>query len=222
MFRINKNFAVFYGILLGDGSLSLINKNMKFITISSSIHDDMPFVKKIILPLLRKLRKKETKFKLRPKYGVIEFNFTDAKLFDFISSLGFSIGKKGIGIKIPKIFYKKNLVKYVIQGFFATDGSLVLTKNPNILYPRLEASSISNSLMKQVCGFFNREGIKCNIYERKAKNWKWNQQYRIQANGRKNLELFIKKIGFINPKHKKRLVKLNMAALGVEPRTPSS
>ncbi len=208
MFKINKNFAIFYGILLDDGSLSLIRRNMKFITISSCIHDDGSFVHEIIVPILRKLRGKETNFKLSPKYGVIEFNFTDAKLFDFMASLGFPIGKKGNTINIPKLFYERNLVKYVVQGYFAADGSLVLTKNPNLLYPRLEASSISKKLMKQICKFFNDSEINCKFYERKTKVWKWKQQYRIQSNGRKNLKIFARKIGFINPKHKERLNRL--------------
>lgn len=190
--------------MLGDGSLSLVNNKKRFITISSCIYDDLPFVEEIISPLLFKLRNKKTNFKYRPSNGVIEFNFTDFRLFDFLSSLGFPIGKKGVNLKIPKIFYDKNLVKYVIKGFFATDGSLVLTKNPNLLYPRLESNSISKPLMLQVSDFFNSKGIVCSIYKRKVNNWKWNQQYRIQSNGRRNLNLFVKKIGFLNPKHKEK------------------
>lgn len=207
MLKINRNFATFYGIMLGDGCLSLINKKKKFISIASCIHDDLPFVEKVILPILKKLRGKETNLKFRPNIGTIELNFTDYKLFDFISSIEFPIGKKGKDIKIPKIFYEQNLIKYILRGYFATDGSLVLTNNNGILYPRIEASSISKELLKQVNDFLNNLGIKCAIYKRKKKEWRWSPQYRIQSNGRKNLKLFVKKIDFINPKHKEKLKK---------------
>ena len=219
--KVNKDFALLYGIMLGDGCLSLINKKRKFLVISSCFYDDMDFVKSIISPLLEKLIGNRVNFKLRPKNGVIEFNFINSILFDFISSFGFPIGKKGIELEIPSVFYKKRLLKYVVKGYFATDGSLVFTKNPNLLYPRLEASSISKKLMEQICKFFNDNGIKCNLYLRKSKNWKWNQQYRIQSNGKVNLRLFNQKIGFLNPKHYRKFEGF-MAALGVEPRTPSS
>lgn len=204
----DESFALLYGIMLGGGCLSKANLKTKFVAISCCIHDDLPFINEIIFLLLKKFRGRETKYKCREKYGVFEFNFSDKDLFDLISSFGFPIEKKGVNLKIPKIFFEKQLVKYVVAGYFATDGSLVLTKNPPYLYPRLEASSISKFLMIQVCDFLKEQGVTCKIYERKSKNWKWSQQYRIQANGRENLSLFIKKIGLVNPKHRERLKKL--------------
>lgn len=35
----------------------------------------------------------------------------------------------------------------------------------------------------------------------KYNNPKWNDLYRIQFNGKKNLEVFRSKVGFCNPKH---------------------
>ena len=41
--KINKNFAVLYGVMLGDGCLSLVHKMKKFISITGNKLDDIPF-----------------------------------------------------------------------------------------------------------------------------------------------------------------------------------
>ena len=44
---INENFALFYGILLGDGCLSKVGK-CRFISISCNFHSDQPFINSIL------------------------------------------------------------------------------------------------------------------------------------------------------------------------------
>ncbi len=205
-----KDLAVLYGILLGDGCLSLVNNTKKFIAITGGIND-LDFFKNIVSPLLLKFRGKETKIKFRKDCRAIEFNFTDKGLFDLISSYGFPIGKKGPNITVPNHFLNKNLMKYIVQGFFATDGSIVLTKNPNKLYPRLELHTISTKLIEQTYEYLLSIGLNGHFYKCKRfcrdPRWKVVQdQYRFQFNGLKNLQLFDKLIGFINPKHKRRFV----------------
>lgn len=200
----DEKFALLVGILLGDGCLSLVKGKKKYIVITCSLDDDLPFFEEIVAPLLEFFRGKKTNIKFRRDCRAIEFNFTDKKLFDLIVSVGFPIGKKGPNLIIPKIFYEKNLLKYIIQGFFATDGSLVLTKNPNKYYPRIESRVIHRYLIKQIHNYLLEIGMKGNHYFCKARpdsRWKVVQdQYRFQFNGEQNLKLFKEKIGFINPK----------------------
>lgn len=206
--KLNKNFAILYGIMLGDGCLTLTCKNKKTIFIAGSIKDDIPFFNNIIKPIINSFIDKEIPIRFRPKIGSINLNFVKNSLFDFITGFGFPVGKKGNRLFIPKQFYERNLVKYVVQGFFATDGSLVLTNNNGTLYPRVEANGIAKDLIKEISIFLNSKGINCRFYEAKRKNhdWKtWQQQYRIQINGKKNLKKFVKVIGFINPKQIERL-----------------
>ena len=44
---IDKDIALLYGILLGDGCLSLVSKK-KFITITGSLDYDLPFFEKVV------------------------------------------------------------------------------------------------------------------------------------------------------------------------------
>lgn len=206
--KLNRNFALLYGVMLGDGCLSLVYGRKKFVAISGSMADDIPFFEKVVKPIIKGLVSKEIPIKFRNKKNTIDLNFVNHSLFDYIARFGFPIGKKGNKLFIPKIFYGKNLVKYAIKGFFATDGSLVLTNNNGTLYPRIEANGISESLIKEISNYLNNKGINCNFYEAKRKDhrWKtWQQQYRLQINGKDNLRKFVKTIGFINPKQIEKL-----------------
>lgn len=209
--EIDKDFALFYGIMLGDGCLSLVRRRMKFVVITGSLDDDLPFFKDVIHPILEKYRGKKTQIKFRKNCRAIEFNFTDKRLFDFIKEIGFPTGKKGDKIFIPQIFYEKGLVNYVVSGFMATDGSLVLTKNPNKYYPRIEAYAICKILLSQIYEYLTLLGMNGGFYKAKrvkdTRVWKHTQEiYRFQFNGAKNLDLFKEKIGFANPKQKEKFV----------------
>jgi hypothetical protein len=90
----------------------------------------------------------------------------------------------------------------------ATDGSLVLTKNHNKYYQRIEVNSISNKLIRQLTDYMSSISMNGNFYLAKRKNLGLNynnqQQYRFQFNGKDNLLLFEELIGFANPKHQKK------------------
>lgn len=208
----DEKFALLYGIMLGDGCLSLVNGKTKSVVITCSFDDDLLFFQKIVSPLLKEFRGKSTNIKFRKDCRAIEFNFSDCKLFDLISSRGFPVGKKGPNLIIPDIFYKNNLLKFIVQGFFATDGSLVLTKNPNKFYPRIEGNGISRGLISQISSYLNQIGLEGKLYDAKRRTIYFGKgacqkQYRLQFNGKKNLLLFNEKIGFVNPKHKLRFDK---------------
>jgi len=208
----NQKFALFYGIMLGDGCLSHYktkdNREIFAISITGSYADDQDFYNKILTPLLKSFGRKSVTIKDRSYAGAIEINFPNKELFDEIHFYGFPIGKKGSNIEIPKYFYDKSLLRYVVAGFMATDGSLVLTKNPNKYYPRIEGNGISSKLIKQVHAYFQVIGMNGSFYLAKRKNFnsKYNvqQQYRFQFNGKDNLLTFNEKINFINPKHQKK------------------
>jgi hypothetical protein len=193
----DSSLAILYGILLGDGCLSNTCNNYA-ISITGNIHDDEPFYNKVVIPIFSKIRGKATKYRKRPKYGKIEINVTDKKMFYFLKSLGFPVGKKLDRIFIPRIFYERKLVKLVISGIFATDGSLVKANNNGTLYPRIEIQSKCFRMLNQIKDYLIENGMKGNVYKN---NNKYGPVYRLEFPGRNNLEKFINVIGFINPKH---------------------
>ena len=87
----------------------------------------------------------------------------------------------------------------------ATDGCLVLTKNPNKYYPRVEATSISENLLREIYQYLIGVGMEGHFYLAKrvhlGKTFPNRANcYRFQFNGKTNLNKFEKEIGFINPK----------------------
>lgn len=208
-----KKVALLFGILLGDGCLSCYypkdRKERRVIAITGNMYDDREFFEKVLVPLLKSLTRNSVRIKKNINAGTIEIHISDRELFIRIKELGFPVGKKGINILVPKYFYEDDLLKYVSQGFFATDGSLVLTKNGNKFYPRIEGNGISESLIRQITDYLNCIGMKGYFYEakRKGRDLRWGQRqqpYRFQFNGKQNLIIFRNLIGFVNPKHEAR------------------
>ena len=208
-----QKFALFYGIMLGDGCLSLYktkDERERFsICITGHAVDDLEFYNRIIVPLLKSFGRKLVSIKTRSDCNAIEVNFPDRELFNRIRSFGFPIGKKGPNISIPRCFFERNLSTLVVAGFMATDGSLVLTKNPNKYYPRLEGNGISEKLIKQIQEYLSSIGMSGAFYLAKRKNVNSfnnnQQQYRFQFNGKDNLLKFKEFVGFVNPKHQLKL-----------------
>lgn len=212
---MDKDFALLYGIMLGDGCIGKYKRKDREngfyynVCITCNANDDWPFINSVVLPLLKRFTGRDIKpRKANPGKNVIQLNFSDKGLFSKLDKTGFPVGKKGTKITIPNIFYKRKLIKYLLQGFFATDGSFFLIKNPNKYYPRLEIQVISKDLLKEFYIYLNNLGIKTHFYmskSNKPKKWKNEfQRYRIQINGKKNLILFRNKVGFVNPKQENK------------------
>lgn len=207
----DKIVAQLYGILLGDGCISKVGYKYYFVSITGNSTDDKKFFKYVI-ELLKALTGKTYPIKKKKGKNAIEINFCNKKLFNFLSSLEFPIGKKGPNLKIPSIF-KEDRYKFIVQGYFATDGCLVITNNNGISYPRIEFSSISKGLLDQVLAYLIEIGMIGKIYlSKKYSNPNWHPIYRIQCNGNKNLEVFRKKVGFINIKHRDKYYKWKNSA----------
>lgn len=209
-----EKFALFYGVMLGDGCLSYYTQKRESgrlreffsVCITGNI-DDAPFYTSVVIPIFKLLINRNVKLKYRKSCSAIDLLISNKKLFDKIQSYGFPVGKKGSNISIPDYFYECNLTRFVVAGFMATDGSLVLTKNPNKYYPRIEGNGISKKLIQQIKEYLSNADLKGSFYLAKRKSRfypNWQQQYRFQFNGKDNLMTFNEKIGFVNPKHQKK------------------
>jgi hypothetical protein len=200
-----KEFALVYGAMLGDGCLSRVGKYHYFVELCGNLKEDFQFLNNMNC-ILSKLRGKSIRIKKRLDQNKAELSCSSKKLFSIFESYDFPVGKKGPDLKITNKL-DSFLYKEIIQGYFATDGCLVLANNNGIMYPRIEFSSISQSLLKQVLSFLLNIGMKGKLYvSHKYKN-QWHDLYRIQFNGMNNLNIFVDCIGFVNPKHIQKLKK---------------
>ena len=86
------------------------------------------------------------------------------------------------------------LGKYVLRGYFDTDGCVAITNNNGTIYPRLEMKIMPSPMKQQLQELLNMYGFKYGVYEIGR------GEVRIQMNGKKQLEKWKKEIGFSNKK----------------------
>jgi hypothetical protein len=199
---MSKDLALFYGILAGDGCLSR-SGGKYFISVCGNLKDDKIFHKNTILPLINRLRSKETKYKEFPKYNKIEFNFSDKTLFTRLSELGFPVGKKiNKNLVLPKSL--EPFVTQFIAGVMATDGSICFRSGKyRTPYPIISVKTKSKTLMDQLFRYLSHLGLNPKLREVKHKGFTCGE-YEIAIYGHENVRKFQNLVGFINPKHEKK------------------
>ncbi|MCF7798381.1 hypothetical protein K9M74_00595 [Candidatus Woesearchaeota archaeon] len=135
--HIDKKFAYFVGLIIGDGFID--SGKRKAINLSTKDKEILSTFKEIA---------KETKSNIRKKTGSdIDYYFENKPLISLLFSLGFPTSNKTSKVSIPNIFFKnKELLKEVIAGIYDTNGSIfdnttieLCTKSENLKNSLLHA-----------------------------------------------------------------------------------
>lgn len=203
-------FLEFYGILIGDGWLSLLkNKNKTIHLIGISGHKELD--RELHLHCDKYIR---SVFNRNPYLKEIkncngrEILFSHKGLFNFmVNEMGFPVGKK-INILLPEKISSLgyNSIRHVIRGMFDTDGSFYLDKtasgNP---YPCICISMKQPSLIEKIRDILLEQGFKVYYKTRRYPN------VEITLKGSKQLKKWLNEIGSSNP-YKLRLMKQALVA----------
>lgn len=124
----DKDFAYFFGLLLGDGSVPITSslrtngKKQKRYHIYF-ISDSLEFIKKIYQPLFIKLFDIHPYIECRKKDRLnVCYNcrIESKQVYEFLKKQGFIIGRKAKIAKVPKI--PEDLEIHVLAGLLDTDG----------------------------------------------------------------------------------------------------
>ncbi|MBL7160283.1 MAG: hypothetical protein ISS93_00330 [Candidatus Aenigmarchaeota archaeon] len=207
--KMTPEFAEFLGILIGDGSVYDFtdpkNKRRRLIEIvGHSINDRAHFESKII-PLFKVLFNMNVTLFQRNDQNVIFVRCQSKGLFNFLKDVGMNIGPKN-DIKIPEIILKnKKFIVPFVRGLYDTDGSLALKKRHKKYkyYPTITMKLKSETIIQQVAFELNCLGFSFCRYVDIVDDGtgKKHVGYKIDLNGKRNLEKWMKLIGFNNPKH---------------------
>lgn len=204
--KMTEDLAEDIGIHIGDGSM-YPNKNGGYaISCFGDRTEDKEHYLKRIIPLKQKL------FNLQiipsGRKDVIGFNICSKALYHFYLSLGIPTGIKARIASVPEVVKKSNKsIKFAfLRGLADTDFSLMFKaksmKHGNNYYPVISASFASSRLVKDLKEMLQEIGFEAVITKRISRRWnKKREDYRIDINGKTNLERWIKLIGFSNPKH---------------------
>ncbi len=206
--KMTPEIAEFVGALLGDGYIH--HKESRYIIgLTGSPKNDCEYYE-YLANILRKSFCVNPKIRLRQR-GV-RLTFKSKPVFEFLTKdLGLPFGReKCTNTFVPHSLYKKrDLCNKVLRGIADTDGSIFTankTGSPN--YPSIEITTSSPKLVGQIRSALQRRGF------RVAKSWKYRSKiskvdsYKIPLNGRKNVELWMKEIGFSNKYKYAKAVKI--------------
>ena len=153
---------------------------------------------------IKKLFKRNAYLKEKPRFNVVELQFSNKSLLEFFEKkLNFPVGKK-INLKIHKKIYSLGFdkLKHVIRGIFDTDGCFYLDKTPvGRPYPCISIQMKAPFLINQLNDILIKKGFKVYHYQRADK------YDRITLKGQIQLNKWMKEIGSSNPKHLRKICK---------------
>ncbi|MFQ5722134.1 MAG: LAGLIDADG family homing endonuclease [Candidatus Aminicenantales bacterium] len=194
------------GWLIGDGSMNIYNKNY-LIKIAGDPTEEKTFYDDIIAPTKKGLFNLFLKARdlSDGSYGLIIYSKALLLFYNQIIELPLSPKNN---MTIPEIIKKagKNTLKACIRGVFDTDGVLTFHKKRKALhyYPSIELENISKNLINDLKRILEDFGFK--VYaefnlKRPTSVGYPRMTHRLFLYGQKNLERWIREIGFRNQKH---------------------
>lgn len=199
--------AEFMGILTGDGYMNHYRKYDYNIDITGNKLFDSDFIEKYVFNLAKKLFNVNGCIIRRNDQNTVYIRIRSRAILFYLKEIGFKTGYKG-RIGIPGWIKKDNafLISF-IRGLFDTDGTLCLKNRKIKIYPVVSISSKSDLLMKEVQNFAKKNGISSYLAKDVQNDKRFKKQvivYRLQINGYKNSNNWLKLIGSNNERIKNR------------------
>ena len=207
---ITPELAELCGIISGDGHLSRYVSKRRAdyrIEVVGNITEDKEYFT-YVKSLFRDVFGRE--FTLRHEQGYARLYLNSKEIVLFLEEIGLIVGKKSDKIRIPELFLKDiNLTCHFIRGLADTDFSVNFKKGGRKTnsYPKIVAEFASLPLMEDLLRVFEKLGFRYYHQDvRKKTNFGEFTHYRIELNGRKNLQKWMEHIGFRNSKHLTKLL----------------
>lgn len=206
-YPITKKLAYEAGVHIGDGNL-YSKKGTHKITYSGNLQNEELYYLNVLRPLIQEI------YNINPVIIKDESNnsilliINSKQIAEFkITKLKLPNGKK-THIQIPDVIQNdKKLLIECIKGIGDTDFSLSFKKNRKGIYnePRIElfqrSTELTVQLHESLVSLNFTASIEKNVLRRGYK------ENRLRMYGKRNLELWMEKIGFLNPY---RLVKYHV------------
>jgi len=191
-----KYLAEFVGILLGDGSINVYNKNLPYYRLKISLNSAKDklyseYISKLILLLFNE----KPFIKKRKNENTLDVLIFKRNIINSLLKLGLEKSPKWNRAIIPAQFLDAKLSKYVLRGYFDTDGCIAITNNNGITYPRIEMKICPSPMQNQFIEILSSLKFKFGSYNiGKGK-------VRIQINGKEQLRKWYYEVGSNNPRN---------------------
>ncbi len=214
--RISEDLAYVCGFMAGDGSIyTRISKHDYIIKCVGDLKKERDYYHKTIGPLFKELFNLDVNLKVQDcgeTYGFVVYS--KELLIYLTENIGLPCGKKYNSLRIPPIIKNNDqLLIAFLRGLADTDFYLGLKRGSkaNPYYPVITGCSKSFDFMNEVAIDFEKLGFKVTKYfNYKQLDARFKKGYsiihRIDLNGHENYRLWMKLIGFKNPRHLNKCV----------------
>ena len=200
MYELSPLLAYETGVHLGDGNLTCKKEwNLSRITYAGDRELDSEYYESILPGILRSLYGKEPRI-YHPKNErtvLVVFNSKEVARFK-MEKLGLPNGSKAQLRHFPKILVQKYPAD-LLRGIADADFCFYVNRNE----PRITASFSSGVFASEISRIMARLGIKHQV-RRLIRRGKY-EEYQLSVCGRRQLALWMRKVGFWNPKHAKKV-----------------
>jgi len=204
--KLDYEICELIGAIIGDGHIEKKSKRCHYtIQISGDKRHDKEYLMNYLSQIINKnFPKSNIKFSYRKNKNAIYLTINNKYMYYYlVNNFNLIQGPKTFTVRIPDNIIKsdKNLINATIRGIFDTDGCFFLDKRKiyKYPYPRITLSICSEPLFMQLSKYLS-ESFK--IYNGKRKN---KDIYYIEIYGHKQIEKWMKEIGFSNPRHKNKI-----------------
>ncbi len=208
--NISRELAYLVGVLSGDGNIFVRKEKGDYrIKCVGNPKDEKKFYDIVLSKLFENLFNLSINNKSQDSGKTYGFYIYSKLLIEYFSRVfDLPIGPKKGKLKIPKIIRDEELVVPFIRGVADTDFCITFKKKE--IYPCISASSDSKDFIKEISLELKRLGFAFyEVYNYRQEDNRFRSGYslinRIEINGKKNLEKWMKYIGFWNPKHLRKI-----------------
>jgi len=223
--KIDQEVAYLCGMICGDGHLCIRPKKHEYsVYITGNLENEREFYEDILRPMFIKLFGIEPKVKISKRDNSVNLIIYSKSIVNFFSEkCGIPLGKKEHLVRIPDFFRGTNLSRNFLQGFADADLGLCLKRRYREVpyYPVIGGSSKSKQIILDVSDVLRGLGITFSlslddvVYDYRF--GKETTRNMINIYGRKNVFLWMKFIGYRNPKYLKIFDKIkNIAGVRFE------
>lgn len=209
---LSSSLAELIGTHIGDGNAyqfsSKYGKRRTQISYAGDIRDDYEYYLNCIIPIIKNLFGTEPKLESWKNWFSVRI-YSLAIFMFYTQILGLPFGKKANIVKVPEIIFEgsKEIICSFLRGLADTDFSLTFQKKHKKVhyYPIIKIGVASKQLIIDLEKIFTSLEFKVHAeFDKEEYNKQIDKVYiknYLYLNGKKNLNLWMKLIGFHNPKH---------------------
>ncbi len=188
---------------------------------SGNLNKDFDYFQNNLLPRKKKLYNLDLKVKIHNTENSIYVSYYSRVLYDFFLALGIPSGKK-TNVSLPEIIKKspKRIKAAFIRGLAAADFCVCVKNRFNGIYPSIKFVTASKILCKDVCKILQEFCIPLTRYKEFKIDKRFKQPtttYCLDINGRKRLNLWMKRIGFSDKRNLISVTKFSRARRDLNP-----